>query len=279
MSIDEQLRTRLAAGTEHLVPDLELELARTLRRAHHRRHVRTAGLVAVAAAMAGVAWLVGVPGADRADRPVDPVRTPDTSVTGASDLVGYRGPLEPGRYSMAAWGPEGQDRLPRALLEVPEGYFSNGGWAVDAGGPGESDQWGEVMVWPVTRVFTDTCDTTRTTRVGPTARDLARALADQQGTTTTKPRPVTLDGHRGLYLEATTDATNAGCTSRALWRSSPDLVYAQDVGELVHHLWILDVDGTRLVVAVSNYPDQTPAQHQELIDIAETIHFTEPTGS
>jgi len=193
-----------------------------------------------------------------------------------SDLVGYRGPLEPGRYSMAAWGPEGQDRLPRALLEVPEGYFSNGGWAVDAGGPGESDQWGEVMVWPVTRVFTDTCDTTRTTRVGPTARDLARALADQQGTTTTKPRPVTLDGHRGLYLEATTDATNAGCTSRALWRSSPDLVYAQDVGELVHHLWILDVDGTRLVVAVSNYPDQTPAQHQELIDIAETIHFVGP---
>ena len=275
MSIDEQLRTRLAAGTEHLAPDLELELSRTLRRAHHRRNVRTAVFVAVAAGVAGIAWLVGVPGADRAERPVDPVRTPDSSVTGPTDLVGHEGPLEPGRYSMAAWGPDGDTRLPRAVLEVPEGYFSNGGWAVDAGGPGELDQLGEVMVWPVTHVFPDPCGT-RSTRVGPTARDLADALADQTRTTTTRPRPVTLDGHRGLYLELTTGATNAGCTSLDLWRSSPDLVYGQDVGGLVHHLWILDVDSTRLTVAVSNYPDQTPAQHQELIDIAETIHFVGP---
>lgn len=275
MSIDEQLRTRLASGTEHLAPDLELELARTLRRARHRQHVRRAGAVAVAAAVAGVAWLVGVPGADRAERPVDPVDQPDRAVAVPSDLVGYRGPLEPGRYSMAAWGPGGDTRLPRAVLEVPAGYFSNGGWAVDAGGPGELEQLGEVMVWPVTHVFTDPCNT-RPARVGPTVRDLARALTAQTGTTTTRPRPVTLDGHRGLYLELTTGATHAGCTSLDLWRNAPDNDYGQDTGGIVHHLWILDVKGTRLVVAVSNYPDQTPAQHQELIDIAKTIHFVEP---
>jgi len=275
MSIDEQLRTRLVAETEHLVPDLELELARTLRRAQRRRHARTAVVAAVAAAVAGVAWLAGVPGADRADRPVDPARSPDSSITGATDLVGYRGPLEPGRYSMAAWGPNGGTTLPRAVLEVPEGYYSNGGWAVDAGGPGEIEQLGEVMVWPVTHVFTDPCDT-RPARVGPTLRDLALALTDQTGTTTTRPRPVTLDGHRGLYLELTTGATHAGCTRLDLWHSAPDNDYGQDTGGIVHHLWILDVDDTRLVVAVSNYPDQTPAQHQELIDIAETIHFSGP---
>lgn len=276
MSIDEQLRARLTTATEHLVPDLDRELARTLRRSHRRRRARTAGLVAVAAAVAGVAWLVGVPGTERAERPVDPVGTPDSSRTAPTDLVGLRGPLEPGRYSMAAWGPDGDTRLPRAIVEVPRGYFSNGGWVIDAGGPGESDQWGEVAVWPVTRVFADTCDDTSTTRVGPTVRDLARALADQTGSTTTRPRTVTLDGHQGLYLELTTPDTNAGCTSHALWRSSPDLVYGQDTGRIVHHLWILDVDGTRLVVAVSNYPDQSPDQHQELIDIAKTIHFVEP---
>ena len=194
-----------------------------------------------------------------------------------SDLVGYRGPLEPGRYSMAAWGRRGETRLPRAVLEVPEGYFSNGGWAVDAGSDtAEPDQFGEIMVWPVTHVFDDICNT-RSTRVGPTTRDLARALAAQDGSTTTPPLPVTLDGHRGLYLELTT-STYAGCRID-LWRNSPEFVYGQDTGGITHHLWILDVDGTRLVVAVSNYPDQTPAQHQELIDIAKTIHFTEPTGS
>jgi hypothetical protein len=196
------------------------------------------------------------------------------------DLVGYRGPLDPGRYSMAAWGPDGDTRLPRAVLEVPTGYFSNGGWAVDAGSDTfEPDQFGEIMVWPVTRVFDDTCDDTRSTRVGPTARDLARALAAQDGSTTTRPRPVTLDGHDGLYLELTTPDTDAGCTSHTIWRNTPEYVYGQDTGGLVHHLWILDIDGTRLVIAVSNYPDQAPEQHQELIDIAETIHFTGPTGS
>jgi hypothetical protein len=278
MSTDEQLRTRLATATEHLVPDLDMELARMLRRSHRRRRTRTVGVVAVAAAVTGFAWLVGVPGTERSQGPVGPVGTPDSSRTGPTDLVGVRGPLEPGRYSMAAWGPDGDTRLPRAIVEVPRGYFSNGGWAVDAGGPGESDQWGEVMVWPVARVSADTCDDTPTTRVGPTVRDLARALADQTGSTTTEPRPVTLDGHRGLYLELTTPDTNAGCTSHALWRSSPELVYGQDTGRIVHHLWLLDVDGTRLVVAVSNYPDQTPRQHQELIDIAKTIHLVEPTG-
>ncbi|HEX4976933.1 MAG TPA: hypothetical protein VFV40_03610, partial [Nocardioides sp.] len=148
MSTDEQLRTRLTRATEHLSADLELELSRTLRRAHRRRTARTAGALAVAATLAGVAWLGGLPGTDRPERPVEPARSPDTSVTrpsdGPSDLVGYRGPLEPGRYSMAAWGPDGDTRLPRAILEVPEGYFSNGGWAVDAGGPGEVEQFGEV---------------------------------------------------------------------------------------------------------------------------------------
>ena len=276
MSTDEQLRTRLATATEHLVPDLDMELARMLRRSHRRRRTRTVGVVAVAAAVAGFAWLVGVPGTERSEGPVDPAGTPDSSRTGPTDLVGVRGPLEPGRYSIAAWGPDGDTRLPRAIVEVPRGYFSNGGWVIDAGGPGESDQWGEVAVWPVTRVSADTCDYIPTTRVGPTVRDLARALADQTGSTTTEPRPATLDGHRGLYLELTTPDTNAGCTSHALWSSSPDLVYGQDTGRIVHHLWILDVDGTRLVVAVSNYPDQTPRQHQELIDIAKTIHFVEP---
>ena len=196
-----------------------------------------------------------------------------------SDLVGYRGPLAPGRYSMAAWGPDGDTRLPRAVLEVPKGYFSNGGWAVDAGHESlEPDQWGEVAVWPVTHVVDDPCEGVRTTRVGPTVRDLARALAAQTGTTTTRPRPVTLDGHRGLYLELTAPASVSGCTNNelALWRSSPDLVHAQNRGGIVHHNWILDVDGTRLVVTVANHPDQSPAQHQELIDIAETIHFVEP---
>ena len=45
---------------------------------------------------------------------------------------------------------------------------------------------------------------------------------------------------------------------------------------MVNHLWILDVDGTRLVVAASLFPDETDELHQEQITLAESIDFAEP---
>lgn len=280
MPVDEQLRTRLAAGTEHLRPDLDLELARTLRRAHRRRQVRSAGALVLAAAVSGVAWLVGVPGADLARRPVEPVGTPHGVRTGATDMAGMYGRLEPGRYSVPAFGPTRGAGYPRALVDVPEGYFTNGGWVIDAGSStDESDQWGDLGIWPVARVVADTCDGSRTTEVGPGVQDLADALVAQRGSSSTTPRPVTLGGHGGLYLEVSTqpDVDPRQCTNAelALWTATPEQVHAHSTAGVVNHLWILDVDGIRLVVTVSNYPGQPPAQHRELIEMAETIRFTD----
>jgi hypothetical protein len=42
---------------------------------------------------------------------------------------------------------------------------------------------------------------------------------------------------------------------------------------MVNRLWILDVDGTRLVLAATLYPDQTDALHHELTTVAESVHF------
>lgn len=194
-----------------------------------------------------------------------------------SDLVGYRGPLEPGRYSMAAWGPDGDTRLPRAVLEVPEGYFSNGGYVIDAGhdalAPGE---FGTVQVWRVDQVLTDPCRRDTATDVGPGVADLARALVRQTGTST-RPRPVELDGHRGLAMTVTvptpTDLTECPDGYYPLWLARPDEYLSHSDPGVVHHLWILDVEGTRLVVIASTYPDQGDAQHQELLALAESIHF------
>ncbi len=47
---------------------------------------------------------------------------------------------------------------------------------------------------------------------------------------------------------------------------------------VVNRLWILDVDGTRLVVVASLFPDETDELHQEQTAIAESIHF-EPAPS
>ncbi len=282
MSIDERLHTGLNANTEHLVPDLDLELGSTLRRAHRRSRARLAGTSLVAtAAVAGAAWLGGLPGVDRGARPVDPVKTPDTARVQPRDMAGLEGRLEPGTYSMPVWEDVDGAGLPRVLVELPEGYFTNGGWVIDAGSATlEPDEFGEVSVWQVGRAVPDPCTSTEQAALGNGVRDLARALVSQPGQTTTTPRRVTLDGRRGLYLEVTAprDAELAGCDGGkyALWATGSDSVYGQDTPGVVNHLWILDVDGNRLVVAVANYPDQTEEQHRELLDIARTMRFVDP---
>jgi hypothetical protein len=279
MSIEERLRTGLAADTRHLSPRLELELARTLRRAQRRRRARvTCAAVLVAGIVTAVAWGGGVKDLDRADEPPAPAQVPDSQPT---DLVGVEGKLEPGTYSMAVWGDTEANALPRAIVEVPAGYFSNGGWAIDAGHDTlDPDQYGEVLVWRVDTIIPDPCDATKGAPLGPTVNDLARALRTQPGHTTTPPRPVTIDGHRGLHLTLTTppEADFSTCTNgtHALWNTRPEFTYDVEDPGLTNDFWILDVDGTRLVIAAINYPDQTRRQHDALIDIARTIRFDEP---
>jgi hypothetical protein len=209
--------------------------------------------------------------------------TDSTTAEGPTDLVGLEGPLEPGTYSLAAWGQQRGDPLPRAILEVPEGYFSNGGYVIDAGhdslAPGE---FGTVQVWRVDRVLTDPCRRSTATDVGPGVDDLARALARQSGTST-RPSPVELDGHRGLAMTVTvpthTELTECPDGYYPLWLARPDGYLGHSAPGVVHHLWILDVDDTRLVVTASAYPYQGRAQHRELVALAESIHFEPAVAS
>ena len=206
-----------------------------------------------------------------------PSAAPDAD--GPTDLRGLVGRLEPGSYLLAAWGETNAAPLPRAVVEVPEGYWSNGGYVIDAGQDAfEPAEFGVVQMYAVDQVLADPCRRPTATDVGPTVTDLARAL-DRQAGPSTRPSPVVLDGHRGLYLEVTVPPSTdlAACTNGEypLWLAKGDTHAHSDPG-VVHHLWILDVDGTRLVVVASLYPDQDPAQNQELLAMAESIHFVEP---
>jgi hypothetical protein len=274
--IDERLRAGLVANTDHLMPDLDHELDLMYDHARGRQRMRR-GAVALtaAAAVAATAWVVSLP--DREGDVVPPVTPNPTPI----DMEGLHGPLEPGLYSMAAWGQNKQvdEPLPRAILDVPEGYFSNGGYVIDAGLEGVTDdQLGDISVWHVVQVLADPCQRRTAATVGPSVEDLARALVRQSGPST-RPRPVVLDGHRGLAMEITippnTDLTRCTNEDYSLWRTEPqgDGAHGQPHAGVTNHLWILDVNGTRLVVLAALYPDEDPALHQEQLAIAESIHF------
>jgi hypothetical protein len=256
---------------------------------HPAQNRLTITTIALLLALTACSGADPAPQADPSPVSDDAPTTPpsETPVDAApTDLVGVQGPLEPGRYSMAAWGQNEQagGPLPRAVLDVPEGYFSNGGYVVDAGLDGVTDdQRGDLSVWHAVQVLADPCEPGSAATVGPTVEDLARALVRQAGPST-RPRPVVLDGHRGLAMEITVppdaDLTRCPFAEYSLFRTEArgDSAYSPTTPGLVNHLWILDVDGTRLVVVAALYPDEDPALHQEQLAIAESIHFVD-TGA
>jgi hypothetical protein len=117
-----------------------------------------------------------------------------------------------------------------------------------------------------------------TTRVvGPTVSDLAGALRRQPVLDVSKPVPVTLDGHRGLYLEVTVPKTvdTDSCvddTVSLVESGGPDGYVAQQ--GYAGRWWILEVDGERMVVMPQCDTGCTEKEFATLTTMAESITFT-----
>jgi hypothetical protein len=100
--------------------------------------------------------------------------------------------------------------------------------------------------------------------VGPEPIDLAEALAGQTGTESTDPEPVEIGGFSGVYL----DYRNTGegdCGNMTRWPGREALVGERD------QVWILDVDGTRLVIDAASFEGTSEADIEEMRTIVEGL--------
>jgi hypothetical protein len=105
--------------------------------------------------------------------------------------------------------------------------------------------------------------------VGPTVDDFANALADHPLLEVTTPVDVTLGGYSGKYLDLQVPANITECDAYRAWEF---WIYAQAPGHR-WHLWILDVEGVRVVVESMDY-ESTPAEVQaELEAIIDSIQI------
>ncbi|WP_148574591.1 hypothetical protein [Nocardioides caldifontis] len=246
MSVEDRIRHGLRANTEQLRPALEhaeevvmLKVQRR-RKARRVRYVGAGALVAAAVAV-GAVWLPSALQGGTVTEEPGPAGS-----EGATPLP-REGRIAPGTYVAQFNG--GGPATPRAVLEVPSGFQAWGGSAVLE--PGDSAGLG---LYTATRVMGDPCDRGDLGEdPGPSAADLARALAAQERTRASSPTPVTIGGHDGLYLELTTPEPGApgGCADDRydLWRTGAGGPRFVGAGE-VQRLWILDVAGHRVVVDV-----------------------------
>jgi hypothetical protein len=217
-----------------------------------------------------------------ATTPEPSTNSPATGAPSASEPTSLRnfvGPIAPGshRVPLISWD---QTYPLDALVEVPDGFITPGGWVVENGLSGAA--YGDLMFFgDVDRVASDPCPGGRLVTPGPTVRDLAEALTGEVPRRYTSPEPVLVGGHRGLYVETTAPRDLSRCDGGqfTLWKGDPadPFGYHTEQPGTVFHLWILDVDGQRVVVAVRVVPGHT-THAAELVHMAETAEFVENVG-
>ena len=121
--------------------------------------------------------------------PATPAATPMSSMS--------EGGLPPGRYTVQFAGADPDAHV--AQVDVPKGFETWNGNVLWAAGAGT----GALMFRTVDRLPPDPCHAEWEDYVepGPSVEDLADALLAQEGRRGSTPRPVSLEGHNGLYLE------------------------------------------------------------------------------
>jgi len=175
------------------------------------------------------------------------------------------------------------------VLTVPTtGWLSND-WILRKTLPGSSDPAiAKLSTWTIGNLKADPCRWkagTLVPPVGPTVGDLAAALIKQVGPTVATSTDVTLDGYRGKKIEysARSDFDHTSCDEGVYSRweaaSEPgDWGGWVEAGGQRNAVYIIDVDGQRLVIDTMSLPEASASDVAELDQIVASIRF-EPRAS
>jgi hypothetical protein len=131
-----------------------------------------------------------------------------------------------------------------------------------------------VGFYPGGNLFSDPCLTDANAAadipVGPTVDDLVTALVEHPKLDVTAPVDVTLAGYSGKYLDLTTPDDISKC---ARYFPMDHHIYAQGPAQR-WHMWILDVEGVRVLVETNDYPDTPPGVLAEEPAIVHSLVIT-----
>lgn len=200
--------------------------------------------------------------------------------------IEYLAPLEPGAYSI---DPDLDPDTPlRVGYEVPAGWSQ---WIGAAKFAAEGHVG--VSITTVSNLVSHGCrdHSWADPPVGPSVDDLTAALADLAPfRVTSPPEDVSLDGYGGTHLELTVpklpvdgtgdDISFRGCVGgkhkswvAAIDTEPGDAFYGYTGPGYVEEFWILDVDGTRLMIATERSLGSPSEDVEELDAILDSIRI------
>src|SRR5262245_35664041 len=126
-------------------------------------------------------------------------------------------------------------------------------------------------------LFTDPCNPAlglRNPPIGPTVDDLATSLGEIDGLIAGQPLDTTLDGYAGKSVDVTADPA-VSCPELALWDFAGVRIPGPDDGAS-DQFTILDVDGTRLVIAARTKAGTSAEVQDEIRAIVESVRIEAP---
>lgn len=231
-------------------------------------------------ATSGVLSLVGC----SSDPPGQETQPPDVSASpnpGPTTLGVGSEALAAGTYVLDLdAGGSGDERIPNMTITVPDGWGNLDGWVVHSGEG--TDHFVGITFWDVDEVYAHPCRwSSRTIQPGPTVADLAKALTERPLRDATEPVDIVVDGYRGIQLEwsvpanidfSTCDGNDFRSWTGAAGSWGGSVRYHQGPGQ-VNRLWILDIDGERLVVDAMYMPSTDATDREELWHVMESIRF------
>lgn len=229
---------------------------------------------------AGALCVTVVVGACSTGHSIAPSAQPSSTAAPSDSVAGTPstppladGPLAAGAYYVSTLCCDAPDTAPILItFTVPEGWagladgstiWLGDGGAAPPGGASIAFQSGAGLA-------NDPCaEAGADIPVGSSADDFVRALGDHPLLEVTTPVDVTLGGYSGTYMDLQVPADLAECQYFRPWDPG---FYAQGPGQR-WHLWILDVDGMRVVVNSADYAETSPQHQDELQAIVDSIQI------
>jgi hypothetical protein len=207
-------------------------------------------------------------GQSTATRPSDWAMTTSGLIELPHLTDGPLGSLQAGSYQFSFFTNPGV-KTPDAVVEVPSGYDDEAAWYVVS-----HDRHEFLGLWTVGQVDRDAClhGERDSSDPGPSVEDMADALVAQKSTRASAPEPTTLAGHDGLYVEVRSPRDLSRCDQYpGLWNDPGGRgIYGPGQVDLV---WILDVDGQRLVVDAAYGPESSASDIDKLTSMVESLKF------
>ncbi|MGA8522130.1 MAG: hypothetical protein WB807_03655 [Candidatus Dormiibacterota bacterium] len=184
----------------------------------------------------------------------------------------------------------GTGTYPSYTVVVPPGWFDLDDHFIITG---PTEPVLGLSVWDVGEVFRDPCNWQGQGFVpGPGVANLVAALVAQKMRNATTPTDVTLAGYAGKYLEwsVPADLKSSSWTNFDACDLDSDGVHHdflswlgngtgdryEEVPGQVDKLWVLDVNGQRLVVDATYSPSTSQADRAELERLVDSLRFSAP---